>query len=285
MELSEYGGSGRRSFVIIPEGDEGMGWKECRMQLFWLKQRHEKQHAEGTHADKALVETQMGNAVKESQRVHGKVSYAEAVTGKGKEAEQSGAQLAGDHGAATVKEKHIMESAEDKLTANHAGLNEKIFSQITTVKEKLIKESDKDKLTMNHAGFNEKRFLQLITEGNIMAIQKMLIAFKEEINSCMEKIEVGVESYWAELGPKIKHQQAEPWAQVEQPKYVKKPKQIVKKTYFRRKTFKSKPLWRLKNTAALSSEKLLPTSEQLLESRRKISPELNLGSTGTDQAA
>jgi hypothetical protein len=196
--------------------------------------------------------------------------------GKGTEAEQSDAQLAGDHGAATVKEKPIKESAEDKLTVNHSGINEERFSQNTVVKEKLIKGSAEDKLTMNHAGFNEKRFSQLITEGNIMAIRKMLITFKEEINSCREKIEVGVESYWAgqKMGLQMKHH-------VEQPKYVKKPQPIVKKTYFQRKTLKSKPRWRVKNTGPAKS----CCPEQLLESRRNRSPELNLGSTGTVPAA
>ena len=102
---------------------------------------------------KTPAETHMGNVVKESQEVHGKVSYSEAMMGKGIEAEQripaltisqtknlqGGTQHASDHGAATVKEKPIQESVEDKLT-------------------------------MDHAGLDEKRFSQLITEGNFMAI-------------------------------------------------------------------------------------------------------------------
>ena len=142
---------------------------------------------------KTPVETKVGNVVKESQEVHGKVSYTEAVVGKGMEAEQripalailqtknlqGGAQHAGDHGAATVKEKPIQESVEDKLTGDHTGLN-------------------------------EKRFLELIMEGNFMAIRNMLIAFKEEINNCLEKIEVGMAPSWAgqKMGIKMVHQQA-----------------------------------------------------------------------------
>jgi hypothetical protein len=207
MELLEYGGSGRRSFVIIPEGDEGMGWKECRAQLLWLKQHYEKQRSEGSHVSKTPVETKVGNVVKELKEVHGKVSYTEAVMGKGMEAEQripalailqmknlqGGAQHTGDHGAATVKEKPIQESAEDKLTVDHAGLN-------------------------------EKRFLRLITEGNFMAIRNMLIAFREEINSCLEKIEVGMAPSWAgqKMGLKMVHQQAESWVHVGQPEHAEK---------------------------------------------------------------
>ena len=50
----------------------------------------------------------------------------------------------------------------------------------------------------------------------------MLIAFKEEINSCLEKIEVGVAPSWAgqKMGLVMAHQHAE------------KSKPIVKKTYF-----------------------------------------------------
>jgi hypothetical protein len=33
LELSEYGGKGRRSYVIIPEGYEGKGWVEGRLQF------------------------------------------------------------------------------------------------------------------------------------------------------------------------------------------------------------------------------------------------------------
>ena len=157
MELSEYGGGVRRSFVIVPEGDDGMGWKECRMQLLWLKQHYEKQCSEVTQTGKALVEAYVGNVVKGSQGIHGKVSYAEVVTGKGMEAEQrisalaitqmqnlqGGAQNAGDHGAGTDKETPIQESAEDKFTGIEP---------------------------VDHTGHNEKIFSQLITKGNIMAI-------------------------------------------------------------------------------------------------------------------
>jgi hypothetical protein len=36
MELTEYGRGGRRSFVVIPEGREGQGWKHCIVQLVRL---------------------------------------------------------------------------------------------------------------------------------------------------------------------------------------------------------------------------------------------------------
>lgn len=29
LELSEYGGGGESSFIVIPEANEGRGWVEC----------------------------------------------------------------------------------------------------------------------------------------------------------------------------------------------------------------------------------------------------------------
>jgi hypothetical protein len=33
MEITEYGRGGRRSFVVIPEGREGQGWRQCILQM------------------------------------------------------------------------------------------------------------------------------------------------------------------------------------------------------------------------------------------------------------
>jgi hypothetical protein len=48
LELSEYEGKGRRSYVIIPEGYERKGWEEGQLQLQRLKLHHEKQKREGS---------------------------------------------------------------------------------------------------------------------------------------------------------------------------------------------------------------------------------------------
>jgi hypothetical protein len=42
MEITEYGRGGRRSFVVIPEGREGQGWKHCIVQLGRLVMYMEK---------------------------------------------------------------------------------------------------------------------------------------------------------------------------------------------------------------------------------------------------
>jgi hypothetical protein len=56
LELSEYGEKGRRCFVIIPEGEDGKGWSDCREQLSKLKHFHEKQKLGGL-----VSERQLGN--------------------------------------------------------------------------------------------------------------------------------------------------------------------------------------------------------------------------------
>ena len=33
MEITEYGCGGRRSFIVIPEGHEGQGWRHCTSQM------------------------------------------------------------------------------------------------------------------------------------------------------------------------------------------------------------------------------------------------------------
>jgi hypothetical protein len=50
IELSEYGGGGRRSYVVIPEGSNGKGWLDVWVQLQKLTTYHAKQQASGTAA-------------------------------------------------------------------------------------------------------------------------------------------------------------------------------------------------------------------------------------------
>ena len=96
----------------------------------------------------------------------------------------------------------------------------------------------------------------------------MLIAF-EEINSCVEKIEVGGVSSWAGqgIGLEMKNQRAESWAHDERPKYEEQPKPMGKKTYFRWKPLKSKPRWRVKATKVPAM-----SGNVSLVSRQELSP-------------
>jgi hypothetical protein len=93
LELSEYGENGRRSFVIIPEGEEGKGWIDCREQLSKLKQYHDKQKMgeplTGGRAGKIVAgatglikgQREISTANTSLQGAH--KSYAEVLQGKG----------------------------------------------------------------------------------------------------------------------------------------------------------------------------------------------------------
>jgi hypothetical protein len=48
LELLEYGEKGRRSFVIIPKGEDEKGWTDCHEQLSKLKHFHGKQKLGGS---------------------------------------------------------------------------------------------------------------------------------------------------------------------------------------------------------------------------------------------
>ncbi|KAE7995727.1 hypothetical protein FH972_000497 [Carpinus fangiana] len=85
LELSEYGGKGRRSFVIIPEGDDGKGWEDCRDQLRRLKTHFDKQRAVRPpvkQLEGQKGEAQTGKVLQESQWAQSKGSYTEVVMGK-----------------------------------------------------------------------------------------------------------------------------------------------------------------------------------------------------------
>jgi hypothetical protein len=84
LELSEYGGKGQRSYVIIPEGYDGKGWEDGRQQLQKLKVHHEKQKevaslGEASEGKKGGGET--SGATKETKPVEIQAQrlYAETV--------------------------------------------------------------------------------------------------------------------------------------------------------------------------------------------------------------
>jgi hypothetical protein len=55
IELSEYGGGGRRSYVVIPEGSDGKGWLDVWVQLQKLSNYHAKLQASGTVVGRKTV--------------------------------------------------------------------------------------------------------------------------------------------------------------------------------------------------------------------------------------
>jgi hypothetical protein len=74
LELSKYGGGGKCSSVIIPEGMHGLGWKDCQEQLLKLKQHHGRVLSTCNGAMRRKDVTQHGS---KDEKVP--ASYAEAV--------------------------------------------------------------------------------------------------------------------------------------------------------------------------------------------------------------
>jgi hypothetical protein len=105
LELSEYGENGRRSFVIIPEGEEGKGWIDCREQLSKLKQFHDKQKMgeplRGGHTGKieagvtGLIKGQREISTANTNLQGAHKSYAEVLQGNGQFLKLNPKQLAG----------------------------------------------------------------------------------------------------------------------------------------------------------------------------------------------
>jgi hypothetical protein len=128
LELSEYGEKGRRCFVIIPEGEDGKGWSDCREQLSKLKHFHEKQKLGGLVSerqlgnDSAAVGTNKGKEIITSDHssLQGvKKSYAAVAQGLDQSLSLNVQTLASKSkgGAAGLKEFNGSVSLVDELSA------------------------------------------------------------------------------------------------------------------------------------------------------------------------
>jgi hypothetical protein len=152
LELSEYGGKGRRSYVVIPEGYEGKGWKDGRLQLQRLKLHHEKQKEKVS-----LVEEPEGKKGGQSSggtqeikklETNAQRSYAETVKGDQGPINALASQVAGEVAANSIKEgAHFM--AE------------------------------------NLAGQNRERM------ENKESIKQFLLSLQKQISSCLRRLELG----------------------------------------------------------------------------------------------
>jgi hypothetical protein len=83
LELSEYGGKGRRSFVIISEGIEGKRWEDCRAQLQRLKLHYEKQREMKSFVEALVGKKTVGKkSGEEKEKLPVGITYAAAVVGE-----------------------------------------------------------------------------------------------------------------------------------------------------------------------------------------------------------
>jgi hypothetical protein len=138
LELSEYGGKGWRSYVIIAEGYERKGWEEGRLQLQRLKLHHEKQKREVSLVGKLegkKVGGQTSGVNKETKRMEVQVrrSYAETVVGDQGQGGALDSQVVGE-----VAPK--LERAQDKeiVAENHALQDMERLENQESIKETLL---------------------------------------------------------------------------------------------------------------------------------------------------
>jgi hypothetical protein len=140
LELSEYGGKGRRSYVIIPEGYEGKGWVEGRLQLQRLKLHHEKQKQEVSLAETLERETGGGqnSGVTEETKcmaVQVQRSYAEAVVEDQVTGGALDLQAAGEGVPRLSKERA---QYKESVTENHAMQDMEYLENQEGIKETLL---------------------------------------------------------------------------------------------------------------------------------------------------
>jgi hypothetical protein len=140
LELSEYGGKGRRSYVIIPEGYEGKGWVEGRLQLQRLKLHHEKQKQEVSLAETLERETgggQNSGVYEETKCMALQVqrSYAEAVVGDQVTGGALDLQAAGEGVPRLSKER---EQYKESVTENHTMQDMEYLENQEDIKETLL---------------------------------------------------------------------------------------------------------------------------------------------------
>jgi hypothetical protein len=175
------GEKGRRSFVIIPEGEEGKGWNDCRVQFSKLKQHHDKEKQGGT-----LQGGQPGGT-----------SAGSLVQTKGKQiVTTDSVSLQGD-----LVEKSYAEAVQGKIQ------NLNLLPQLLAGKDKIgdpVTEQLRDIGVRRKAEINN--FLSVDVESvekweqvSILTIRDMLSEFKKDIIRCLENYLVG----WASLNADV----------------------------------------------------------------------------------
>jgi hypothetical protein len=154
LELSEYGGKGRRSFVIIPEGIEGKGWEDCWVQLQRLKMHHEKQRKMILPAGAPVGKKEQLNGVHKAKTQVG-ITYAVAVVGEKVMAGET--QVTGD--------------GVSKLDLEGANSTEICPGDHVQQRPEI--------LTLQYQG------------GDMHGLKEILLSLQREVASCLYKLEMG----------------------------------------------------------------------------------------------
>jgi hypothetical protein len=223
MEISEYGEKGRRSFVIIPEGEEGKGWNDCRMQFSKLKQHHDKQKQGGTFQGGQPGGTSAGSLVQtkgqqivttDSVSLQGdlvKKSYAEAVQGK-------------------IQNLNLL----PQLLAGKDKTGEPVTEQLRDIGVRRTAE-------INNSLSVDVESVEKGEQVSILTIRDMLSEFKKDIISCLESYLVG----WASSNADV-NQATKGDLKLKSKLGFEKPKPHIKHTYFRKKSARPTTRWQKK---------------------------------------
>lgn len=155
MELIEYGGGGRRRYVIIPEGRDSIGWGCCVSQL-----RRLVKHVEQTGIVDLEIDPTKGQPRVVEWRQQ---TFAEAVAGKGltKEIEDKS-----KGGKGKIENKPSMESEDTRK-------QEGSFIPVDPA---------------DQAGLI---LAKNVMEGNVQALKEILVSFENEIDRYLKQIELG----------------------------------------------------------------------------------------------
>jgi hypothetical protein len=174
MEITEFGRGGRRGFIVIPEGRECQGWRQCLSQLGRLLKHlnHVRDAKEEKNVRSVLIRTV----------VLGR-TFADVVEGKQQQGQMSGVQVA----------KKVVEVQSGKLLINMAGEKNKAAGE--GIPKSAVEGAKITEITIgDHAIQQMKSLEQLSKEDFTCGLKEILISFQKEIASCLYKLEMAYES-------------------------------------------------------------------------------------------
>ena len=218
LELSKYGEKGRRSIVIIPEGEDGKGWTDCCEQSK-LKFFQEKQKLGGSFPEShpgngaaGLVGCKKGKMIISSDQINlqgSKKSYAEVVQRIDQSLNLNFQTLPG--------KSKVGEAALEKLNGTNS-LIDNVSAEMEEKEKAAIMNSEE--------------------QVGVESVRDMLSKFKKDIFKFLEGYLVG----W--IPPSVAVNRAKKGAFFGGPRLRKeKPKPLVRLTYFRKKSVRPKTRW------------------------------------------
>jgi hypothetical protein len=206
MEITEYGRGGRRSFVVIPEGREGQGWRNCILQMGRLVK----------YLEQVRDMTKKSLPVQPRAVVPGR-TFADVVEGKKPE---------------TGTEKR----EEGSMGISAAEINVETVENFEKGKEKILK-------PVNQAALKWEDLVVTLNEGvfNMRIMRDMLEDIKGKMEilgsryepGCVEKKKENMDTQHGPCGPKVQLGQDDGVKEIG-PR-LNKPNLCCSKTYYRRR--------------------------------------------------